>query len=358
MVIYWAPRIHPNIIGRLETEILRPNILYVISNFGKYRFETIEQLHFTINKNFENTDNRKLYSGYWSRTNGFIEVLKIVRFNHRKEAKIIIRDVYSLYFLTLCFIGKLFVRNIIIVYQHPIHRSKPKRFLNLVVNSLGLIFKLESNVIGEGPYKLSFDFYPLLISRYFYKYSKPTNKIPNSCLLIGKYQTRKNILETLHIIKDKFSTINVVGLIHENGYYEKCISTYSNYPNIIFHTNYAYAKVIELLNISEYFILNSDDEPAAFSPIEAILSNCMIYVKYGNGTNSYFSSKSTIIFSSVENISIISYSDSMKIINRLKHEYRLIIEDFVLESEDKSQSSSQDVSLPRTPCNNGLHYAS
>jgi hypothetical protein len=191
------------------------------------------------------------------------------------EFKVLYRDAYSLVdFIVII----LFKRATTVVYQHKLHVNW--KYWRLIY----YLFKVQSNVINRLAQPGTRSFFPLYPSRLIMKFVK-NSKYPRSMVIVSKYEERKRIEDAINICMGKYEIITVIGVVKDMEYYSFLKNTH---PAINFYVDLPYEDCLELVSKHENFLLYSDNEPAAVSPLEAVILRLNVFVRSNNGTNDYF----------------------------------------------------------------------
>lgn len=266
VLVYIAPRVHPNIYGRIECELDKIDKVICYTSNGV----------FSYNKN----NLSDLYQTASILPRGKIDKLRLLFFLLKLwfkgfELKILYRDAYSFFDFLIIF---LFKKSVTIIYQHKLQDNWKLWKL------LYFFFNVQSNVINRLAQPGTKYFYPLYPSKLINEFIN-NKKYSSSIVIVSKYEERKRIEDAIKLCTGLFETITVIGVIKNLEYYNNLKRTY---PTINFYFDLLYVDCLELMSKHENYLLYSDNEPAAVSPLEAVILGLNVFVRANNGTNDYF----------------------------------------------------------------------
>ena len=141
-------------------------------------------------------------------------------------------------------------------------------------------------------------FLPFVCEKKFYEEEFIIDRKNLNFLSIGKYEKRKNheltikTLRTFAIKKNIKISLTIVGQCFKKDeikYFNKIKQSYKNTKNlkINFIKNIDHFNIQDLYKKNQFFILLSENEPAAYSPLEAISYGLITIGSNKNGTRSY-----------------------------------------------------------------------
>ena len=265
-VIYIAPRIHTNIVQRLDDFVSVGYEVIFISYSGKIaRYSSIaKDISFTVEKDIMSTFN-------------VLKVLFWISKNSRSVERVLVRDAYS---IQMWLIGTIFNRKTTYIFQHDLKKVTSQFLWRILYRFYHVQSNVSSDILTYGQ-----NFYPLYPASYLNDY-RDIQKKSGSVIIISKYETRKNIGRTLRRLQKDFEAISVVGVVKDSNIYKRLCQ---DFPNVDFYKNLEHRDTLRLLARHETYVLNSVNEPAAISPLEAVLLGVITYSSSSNGTNSYFS---------------------------------------------------------------------
>lgn len=214
---------------------------------------------------------------------------------------VIIRNLKSRYSWQVLFFSLLFGKKTFLYTQNPLHqRSSRKR--NMLYKALGFLgIRHFTPVLGniQEPMLPNSVYIPFVIDPLANE--TPIRKREGFNLLtIGKMMPRKNIRELVMQLRNSVNfnkEKNILTVIAEcsteanKQYYADLQRAISETDNIRFEINFrinvAHDQVIDIIREADVFILPSNDEPAAFSPLEAMAAGLPVICSNKNGTSCY-----------------------------------------------------------------------
>lgn len=222
-------------------------------------------------------------------------------FRQYKPDIVIIRNLKTRYSWQVLFFSLLFGKKAFLYTQNPLHqRSSVKR--NMLYKVLGLLgVRHFTPVLGnvQEPMLPNSVYVPFVIDPLANETSVGNREGVN-ILTIGKMMPRKNIRELVMQLRNSIhfnKPGNILTVIAEcstevnKQYYadlKQAISETNNISfEIDFRINVAHNQVIDIIREADVFILPSNDEPAAFSPLEAMAVGLPVICSNKNGTSCY-----------------------------------------------------------------------
>ena len=254
-----------------KKDIIKLQVIFISYSGTIVRYSSIaKEISFTVEKDIMS----------------MFKVLKVLFWmfkNSRSVYRVLVRDAYS---IQMWLIGTIFNRKTTYIFQHDLKKVKSQFLWRFLYQ----FYDVQSNVSTD-ILRNEQNFYPLYPASYLNDY-RDIQKKSGSVIIISKYETRKNIGRTLRRLQKDFETISVVGVVKDSNIYERLRQ---DFPSVDFYKNLAHRDTLRLLARHETFVLNSINEPAAISPLEAVLLGVITYSSSSNGTNCYFSIGGDII---------------------------------------------------------------
>jgi glycosyltransferase involved in cell wall biosynthesis len=127
----------------------------------------------------------------------------------------------------------------------------------------------------------------------------PSSSTPVTLLTIGKFQSRKNHLETIELLmansnfRNSDAILEIIGEVstpeHHHVHQEvtKYIEMNSLNKKIVISINKNHSEVLARIEKCDVFIMMSDREPASVSNLESMSFGKPLIIKMGNGTANY-----------------------------------------------------------------------
>lgn len=123
--------------------------------------------------------------------------------------------------------------------------------------------------------------------------------MPLRVLLVGKYQPRKHLVETVHtLLSVGGSDIEVVvaGGRYDSDYLARMRNLAKGRPNVHILVDVPYGNMAELYAAADLFVLPSTKEAASYSQVEAMAHGTAAVVCSDNGTANYVRSSCGRVF--------------------------------------------------------------
>jgi glycosyltransferase involved in cell wall biosynthesis len=291
--LYVAPRFHTNQYYSIKSLLNKNEVffwacyndfseVYLPINYEKIKFSLFSKV--TASRLHDKDSMRYLRK---RAIPNFIWIIK--RFIQINPDVVIIRD-WSYTNIIIAILSKFARKKCILYNQYPVYNSQLSqsklKFHNLYNARI-------SPVHGSGEIKNEHDYFvPFVIdkselqSRRYFK----DNKI--NILIIGKYTERKRIFEFISHLNSiegiENYRITVIGQAtskEQLEYYNKCQSVISK--NVKLLKNISYDLISKYYLENDIFILTSEDEPAAYSILEAMKYGLVVFSPLENGTSDY-----------------------------------------------------------------------
>lgn len=324
-IIFFLPRQHPNISGLFEfleeenisvTSVV--NFIYHVEDHSIISPIVIKKSIITkmLELLFKNKRNKFLISNLRDLHNLIYD-----------KDIIVLRNQSIILSMCILIIAKLNKKKIIIYSQGSKFKFCTNKLSKIKIFLLNYFFKAIyiTPILGEKKIKSDKVFYfPFFLKKTLLnqKFNKENHEY--TLTMIGKFQKRKNHKFLIDLVKVLNKEIKVKAIIigsrppqKENDNLES-IREYINklkINNIFIHNAIDNIKVNEILKGSHFFILPSIDEPAAFSPYEALSNGNILFINKENIMNHNLKR-----FNCIEEINIDSTKDAaQKIIKIIKH---------------------------------------
>ena len=324
-LVFFLPRQHTNLNGLYEflskqdisiTSIV--NSIYKIEDHSLIKPIKIEQSFYskTLEFIFKNIRNKFIFPR-----------VKIIYNLINKNDYVILRNQSIILSIYVLFISKFLKKKIILYLQEPINFIQKNQSNKIKYLILSKVFDVLYFTPILGPkriYSEKIIYLPFFLTESFYKYSKKKNEVI-TITMIGKFHKRKNHKFFIELTKILNKEIEIKPIIIGSNP-QKEIDNYTEIvdrieslkvKNIKIYKNINNSKVIDILNESHIFILPSYNEPAAFSPYEAMACGNILFLNKDNRIKYNFESLKNVHEFDINN----TFSTAKKIINVVRNKY-------------------------------------
>jgi len=290
-ILFVAPRFHTNQYY-LTKGLIQEGYEVTFGTIGKGMSESYDYLNPVILKKsiFYRSNNKNVEIFRKKFIPSIREAFRLCK----KHDVVIVRNLKPRYAIIYSIAAKFLAKKVILYTQNPVFGKYSRN--RILLFNLIKFFRIShySPVLGNEDFRKlpNTNYIPFIIEPLvdINKLTKPNSVI--NFVAIGKMQDRKNLIELVNVFStfpNKFH-LTIIGE-NSNGehqiYYEKLKEKIIDVPNINVLTNLPYSKVIGKLKKSDGYILVSDDEPAAFSILEAMANGLFVINTTSNGTSGY-----------------------------------------------------------------------
>jgi hypothetical protein len=222
----------------------------------------------------------------------------------QKNDLVVLRNQSIILSIYVILFSKILKKKIIIYLQEPIdilYKNQSKKIKYIILSK---IFKVTYFSPIKGQKKIHSQkifFLPFFLSESIRNHSQIKNEVI-TITMIGKFYERKNHKFFINLVNILNKKIKIIPIIigsrpqKEIDNYNEIIKYIKrlNVENIVIYQSINNSKVLEILNKSHFFILPSYDEPAAFSPYEAMACGNITFLNKENRIKYNFSDLKTI----------------------------------------------------------------